>query len=338
MTLLAMFTSVYGSLVFAGFSFSLLLSILFIVGGLYILKGNAFWTALWSNVRWQQVLTVWGVTVEQDTTVLSEVKRYWRIIRGYSLIGAGGLASFALLILFGESLLLPEVALVTTTLNGGVYEFVWVLALLMGYVGGYAVGFEYVRRTETHRIFYADTRQRHVSDYCSQVIRVLPVLLVLYNIVIAFLAQPYLCVLPIPLSEGSQLILQKNLFVPIAIPALMILLILLVEWFLVRVTSLPRVVVISEMSIAQRVDDIIRSVSIAQLVCLEYVISGMLTFAQFLLLQTGTQAPVYVSALQSLGWFFLILFCIGGCLLNTLCGRLGGSVSGWWWRTQDSAA
>jgi len=65
--------------------------------------------------------------------------------------------------------------------------------------------------------------------------------------------------------------------------------------------------------------------------------TGVLMLAQFSLLLPDPAAPAYVSAIQSLGWFITGGFYIVGCMLGVCRGQLGGSVSGWWWRTKASA-
>ncbi len=318
----------------------LLLSLCFIIGGFYILRGNAFWTALWSNVNWEHLLYAWHISLEKDDapTILKDVKLYWCVVRSYALIGAGTFMLVPISVLIGVSIALPGLSFVQNMVGVGLFWVPCMFTLLAGYMLGYAWGIEQMRRSRSSRIMYADVRQRRSSDYCSLIVRYIPLIFIAYNIIIAALVEPYLnAMLSIPLGE-RQLTLVKSPLVVSIIPALMILTVIIVELLLIRVSSFPRVVASSDTVVAQRIDDMIRSVSIGQLLSFEFLILGVLMLAQFSLLLPDPGVPTYVSVIQLLGWFITGGLYIVGSMLGVCRGQVGGRVSGWWWQTEDSIA
>ena len=318
----------------------LLLSILIVIGGFYMRKGNGYLTYLLSSVNWRQQLEAWDVHLEKNSisTTLHEVELYWRMTRSYSLIGAGILTFLTIIGIISVSALTKAGLSTVPLLNGELLAVVLGFAMFVGYGVGYMCGVEQMKHSTSRHIIYADLRRRRASDYCSPLLQSIPIGVIIYNGINAFLIAPYLGpTLSIQLLGGGQFTLPNNPLLLSVVPCLIALAILLFALLLTRVASLPRIVAASDIAIAQRVDDMVRALSIGQLLSFEFCAVGLLTFAEFTLLRPIPPVPTYVSIIQLFGWLLYLGLILSGCMLGTCRGQLGGSISGWWWQSRDNA-
>ncbi len=200
-----------------------------------------------------------------------------------------------------------------------------------GFWLGEIIGLRRLKRESTRRFAFGDLRQRLASDYRSPLWLVAPLLLGIANLIIALIS-----ILNLPSPMRIALGPYNTVWLPtwllLIVPTMMLLVVLGIEMHIRYIARFPRLLVITPPALAQRIDDMLRSIMIGIIIGLEYYLMIGLHTAQgqLLTLSLSGSASFTVSILLMLNPFVSMFFLIFSSIyLQTSQGHLGGSVSSW---------
>lgn len=189
---------------------------------------------------------------------------------------------------------------------------------------------------------YGDLQRRTLADYRSGVFPLSAALVIGSVVVITLLMEPHLGA-PVPLDLATIPADLTQTGVPVwvlwALPAVMLLTLLVGEVLLWQIARLPRLVLTSQPVTAQRADNLLRALIIGTIQGLELqaigcvgvvhasLISANLWHSGFWQLGARPWGP-----LLDTGYWFAMALWIFGILLPACAGRIGGRIAGWPWR------
>ncbi|MGO8949126.1 MAG: hypothetical protein ACLQUY_16070 [Ktedonobacterales bacterium] len=285
----------------------------------------------------QQMLLTWQVEQPgaSDPAVLEEFIRSQDFIQSSAIIGVG-LA--AILTVSGTEILL-------WTLTGSWDEGVtWLfmpalfLTYLLGYGSGYLYGVWHLRQQGARGVTYADLQPRGLADYRSRVFPLAASALIAGVTLLTILVSAHLGPqVPIELVGGATLQISRWIFW--AVPAAMLLTLLIAERIMAYIADIPRLFVTSQPQTSQQADNLLRALTIGTLQGYELIVIAGFAEAQILfmmssLFQSGFwhMTPGPYSAFLNLEFGFALVVVTLGFIVQMLYGRLGGRISGWPWR------
>jgi hypothetical protein len=275
---------------------------------------------------WRNHLLNWHVVDQQGdaSAVLKEVITSWEVIHAPQRIATGitmvlYALSYSLLLFLSKGAILEN-----TRLLFALWVVFW-MGLVAGGSLGYALGFKHARQEVHRKVTYADLRQRYLSDYRSSGFRWLLGLFVVLNVIL-------LLVLPFLLGPRSPA--YSDAWEEVII---VFVLFILGEVFMTGITLMPRLVVTTDPTVAQRADDLLRALVIGEIHSKVLQGIGFLLFVQwFLLYRWLLSSPVFVAIQIIITVPWLLCFIPTG-LRTRDKGRLGGRITGWPWSRVVSA-
>ncbi len=275
---------------------------------------------------WRNHLLNWHV-VDQQGDASAELKE---VITSWELIDAPyGVATGITMVLYAlsYSLLLwlsKGAILENTRLLFALWVVFW-MGLVFGGSLGYAIGFKRAKQEGHRKVAYADLRQRYLSDYRSSEFRWLLRLFVTLNVVLLLVLPFLLGLQPPTYSDAWEGVI------------IVFVLFIVGEAFMTRIALMPRLVVTTDPTVAQRADDLLRALVIGEIHSKVLQGIGFLLFVQwFLLYRWLLSSPVFV-AIQIIITVLWLLCFIPTSLRTRDKGRLGGRITGWPWSRMVSA-
>jgi hypothetical protein len=314
--------------------------------GFFVLKrGFTFFSSsdqLWKNItRWR---------VFSDTSpspqMLEDIKQSWCYLRAMMLIGGG----IGILLL---GICIAALSLVTTgTLDGngsGNAMFFLAIAYIYLFVGlglGGIFAVWHLRRVAKRKVTYADLRRRRLSDYRGKILPWIPLVAMVETVAFSWFFAPHLgATLRFIQLDGTTVNVPNNLWMLSIVPAVIIVLSVLAEFLMRRLTRLSRLVITSDTTVSQRADDMLRASVISMVQVYELTAVFYLGILQSSIVMNSLWAsgywqmgnrPYNLLANAFFGLLFLTLVIGGG--LAALRSPLGGNLSRWPWQTKQDAA
>lgn len=285
---------------------------------------------------WQQLLK-WQV-VPPGYTAPPELEEFAcsrDFIQSSAVIGRG--LGFVLAAIGSAAVSLAATGSLLGLLAGTGYFFSAALlfAGLIGYSLGYAYGVWRLHRLSASSVTYGDLKPRRLADYRSALFPWLAAVIIAYTFLIPLLLVPSLGT-QIPLSPFG---IRAPIWFLEVIPLAMLVTLVTGEMVMARIARLPRLLLISTLQTAQRADNLLRAITIGQLQGLLFAVIGYLGMAQgFILLQYYGRLSVTPQGWSPSALLFTpallvpLIVGLGGFVLQTLNGRVGGSISGWPWQ------
>jgi hypothetical protein len=275
---------------------------------------------------WRNHLLNWHVVDHQSnaSAVLKEVITSWELITAPHGIAIGitmvlYALSYSLLLFLRKGAILEN-----TRLLFALWIVFW-MGLVLGGSLGYALGFKRAKQEIHRKVAYADLRQRNLSDYRSSSFRWLLGLFVVLNVVL---------LLVLPFLLGLQPLTYSDAW---AGAIIVFVLFILGEVFMTRIALMPRLVVTTDPTVAQRADDLLRALVIGEIHSQVLRGIGFLLCVQwFLLYRWLLSSPVFVGIQIIITLLWLLCFIPTG-LRTRDKGRLGGRLTGWPWSRMVSA-
>jgi hypothetical protein len=215
---------------------------------------------------------------------------------------------------------------------------VFFLSCLLGYGLGYLFGVWRLRRLTARGITYADLQPRTLSDYRSRIFPWIAGILISGVVLITLWLSPHLgSQVPLKLVSGTPV--EVFVWILWAVPAAMLLTLLLGEFVMAHIAGRARLLLTSQPPTAQRADNLLRALTIGTIQGFELVVLGSLGVIQNTLIRStlwqdgfwhlGSQP---YSSVLDLGFWCATAVLLLGFLLPILAGRMGGTISGWPWR------
>jgi hypothetical protein len=315
----------------------------FLIGtGLYGLKRGFSVFATKGNL-WRHIVR-WRVfdDAPPSAQIVAEIERSWCYLHAIAALG-GGIGGILLVLgLLGGSLattgVVDENILVTNTLFlGGSFYCSVFIGMSLG--GMFAIW--RMRARAKRSVSYGDLRQRRLSDYRSNFFPWMPIMMIVGTVALSWFFFPHLgTVLRMPASISVRDV-PKSLWLLGIVPAMMVVTMLIAEFFMSRLARLSRLLITAEPKISQRADDMLRATAIGMMQTLE--LFTMWSFAQFQI--TLVIGSLWASGYWQLGnrpyeavyvlfLFLLLLALVIGSVLSATYGGLGGKISGWPWQRQ----
>jgi len=291
-------------------------------------KGQAPWYRRREQEMWRARLRAFHVIPHDDEdAILEEVQATWMLLCG----PFGVIACFTIVVLAPINLCLfifTRGAIFHNLPMLLVLGTLFPLSTLLQSTVTYGIGFRHVKQTVRPHVAYADLSERHVSDYRSSVFRWLLGLVVVANWVLLLLlpSLPDLSHLPVPAPVAwVRIVICLGMLVAFAVG----------EFRLARTVMLPRLIVTSDLVVAQRADDLLRAVIMNAIHD-----SSVGTLRKYLWLQWFFFLPWLFSSPILLGTQLvatvLVLLCwVPKKLQRSQDGKyLGGRKTGWPWRKE----
>lgn len=319
--------------------FPLVAGMFFVVWGVLMGRRRDNRLSSRQSMYWQQLLEVWHISVEEDnlTQVLKDVRDGWWTIYGATLIGVG--ASMVLVGVVNACILLVTTGAVigSGAVGGEPSAEVILFAGWIGYGFGYIFGLKRLRSRFKRRVLYSDLRQRRSSDYRSLMIHAIPLGFAVYNVALIVIGLPYLGPnVRLLLFDGSAMWLPR--WVMGIAPLVMVLTVVVMEGQIRYIVTFPRLLVTSDLVTAQRLDDMLRSITIGGLLIYEFLTVGGLTFVEARFFNFVVQPPAYVYICMLVATLSALFMMTCAGMIGLFQGRLGGRVAGWPWEARAGVA
>ena len=300
----------------------------------------------WRGESWKQLLK-WQVVTPATAhpLLLEEFVRSRDFILSSAIIGVG--LALVLVLSSGVILALSIAGIATGTLLVEILRQFLGPAVYLSYLLGYGLGTVYgvwrLRRLTARGATYGDLQPRTLADYRSAVFPWSAALLIVGVVLITLLMEPHLGPeVPLDLAAMSTDMTQSAAPVWLlwALPAVMLLTLIMGEVLLGQIARLPRLVITSQPSAAQRADNLLRALTIGTIQGLELQAIGCVGTVHAMLMsaslwhsgfwQLDTQRPL--NPLTDTGYWFAVIVLVFGILLPACAGRIGGRIAGWPWR------
>jgi hypothetical protein len=320
----------------------LLLMLLFVCLGIGVFVLGSYLHSrpgkVWGNRAqlWKQLLT-WQVVTPgfAPPAILEEFTRSRDFIVSSALMGMG---LTLVLGVIGNVMLVWALTGTFSGEDGQVFTVVFFLSCLLGYGLGYLSGVWHLRRLTARGLTYADLHPRTLSDYRSNAFLGIAGILIVGVMLLTLVLTPHLgSQVPFELGRGTPL--EISVWVLLAVPVVMLVLLLLGEFVMVHIAGLPRLLLTSQPHTAQRADNLLRALTIGTIQGFELVVLGGLGAIQNNLLMAALWQDGFwqLGARPYSSWLDLEFECtlavlLLGFLLPILSGRIGGTISGWPWR------
>jgi hypothetical protein len=297
-----------------------------------------------SAAQWQKELMSWQIIGPNTSSqTLTDVRRSWNYLMSMSIL-AGGIG-LVLMAIFWVSIAL--LAGGTASINSDNSAFV-LASFFLSLGSGAGIGAVFaawrLRKTATRSgTTYADLRRRRLSDYRSNVFRWLVVVMIVWTFGVLLLLAPH---------AGSTLpidLFYKVVSVPTTVwglsivPAIMLLVVILIEIILLRIVRFSRLLVTSDSTVSQHADDMLRALVIGLVQYYELFAIGQLASLPFSLLSQQLWASHYWQdghhpylGLLSVCVYLPTAMQILGLGIIVMRGHLGGKISRWPWQTHPA--
>ncbi len=312
--------------------FLVLPGIILVLYGVMLIVNRPRGLPLWGNrLRFAYELAEWYEKgTFQTEAQYDEIRLQLRSLAGWSMVGGGlGWLLGASVLVLG-TLALP-VGARTFPVSGPMLPLIIAQGASLGFTVGYLFGSARATHTAPHAPTYGDVRPRRPSDYFARWLAWVPVgVSALACAEIALLASLGDTV-PVHDTDAvwtnsTRIIL--GMFVAIA------LIVNGLGFASIRWIALsPRTLLSSNTQAARGADDFRRAMGIGITLQMTWMSSGyLLAAAANIATLSGALtrhfAPV-ASAIDAVGFIFLLLCIVIGPLITSLHGRLGGTLTGW---------
>ncbi len=293
---------------------------------------------VFSSTRWTTQLVAWNIigANEYKPLLVQDVLQTYYRIQSFSVVGIGSATLlYLLLISFVINSLksFTDIFLFESQVFVGGFYF----CLIMGASIGFLVGAWRVRASVTKRdSTYGDLQRRQLSDYRANLFRLFPIALTVCVPLLTFLVFPILgSTIQLGVSRsGAAIYGAKSVLALSILPALILLILLIMETMMHRITNLSRFRVTYDPVAGQNADNMLRSIVIGMIQGYEFVIVGLLSVTQLNIIERGLwhigNRPF--SLVFDMFFYLALLVQASGFLILALQGRLGGKVSQWPWQ------
>ena len=201
----------------------------------------------------------------------------------------------------------------------------------------------HLRKAAKRGVTYADLRQRHLSDYRSNHLRWIPLVVLVATVAFTLFFAPHLGATLELMQSHSMVDMLYRLWMLSAVPCAIVVVSLVAEFLMSRLARLSRLLITSDPTISQRADNMLRATAIA--IIQAYVLASIIYLG---MLQDGIIVrSLFASRYWQLGnrpyneisgvfVFTLLLTLIFGGYLTIACSRPGGKLSLWPWQTKHA--
>ena len=308
-----------------------------LVGGLLLLAGKRLRLGNQKMNAWQEsqvrlLLTEWRIVIaqEKETQVTNVLYDCLTILLASTLIAVG-----AAMLLFASVMICLALRVFGTLLiplSPRVQPLVELLyaTFVLGSGAGFLSALKQIRRRAQQGIRYGDLRQRQVADYRSLFLQALPLLCLLLIGSVTVIFAPYI-------GSSTRLEFMGAVFALPGwtiwiIPMLLVTVTVMAEIHIARVVRFPRLLVTLDPELARGFDDLLRAMLVGWLLCCEFLAIGMLSWAQYGLVNMNISSlhhgvPGIISMLLVLSYICGFLMIFAGVLVSSRRGRLGGKIS-----------
>jgi hypothetical protein len=293
---------------------------------------------LWKDlVKWR----VFGDS-EPPAQILAEIKQSWCYLRSMIAIGGGVGVIMTGICMVAISLV------VTGTVDGGdsgdsmLFSVLLYSSFFMGFGMGGIFAVWRLRKAAKRRVTYADLRQRRLSDYRNGLLRWIPLVVMAATIALSCFFLPHLSTLRFLQSDETVVDIPNRLWMLGIVPGAMVVITIVAEFLMARLARLSRLVITSDLTISQRVDDMLRATVIVVVQAYALAAVVFLGLLQAGLVMRSLWASGYwqlgnrpYSVITSVFDLLLLLTLIIGGVLTAIGGRPGGKVSDGPWQAQQ---
>jgi len=308
--------------------------------GFYGLKRGS--TSWWRNSL-RKGLTTWQVfgTISPEPQTVTNIEKSWCYLFSVAAIGAGIGTLVVAIAIIVTSLITVGVIDQSLLTSGLPIASFYCGACVGGGLGAiYAVW--HLRATSSQHVAYTDLQQRQLSNYRSSVLRWIPLALIAWVIALTVFFVPYLGRnLQFLQPDDTIIHVSNGIWLRSIMPAIMLLVFIVAEVLMARISMLSRLLVAPDPLVSRRVDDMMRATVIGLVQCFEFAAIGYLGYAQQGILEnslTGMHAATHqhnnnwLFNLLLLTLFLTLMVSVLGFIAQAMQGRLGGKVSGWPWQ------
>jgi hypothetical protein len=313
-----------------------LASFLLIGAGLYGLK-RGFSLFATKHQFWKDFVAwrVFGDAYPFPQTI-TDVERSWCYL--YAMVALGG----------GVGLILMEISIVvisllTTGTVGGVdlgdgffFTATSYSSLFVGVGAGGIFAVWRMRTVAKRSITYADLRQRRLSDYRSDLLRWLPLVVIAQTVALSWFFAPHLGATLRLLPSAGAVALPKSLWMLSVVPGAMLVVFLVAEVIMSRLARLSRLLITSDPTVSRQADDMLRAIVIGIVQGYELAAVAYLGLSQNGLLVQSLWASGYwrmgnlpYHEITDVSFLLLKFIQVFGLCLWVARGHLGGRLSGW---------